>query len=222
MKIGLKSEKDLDHYIICHKCHTLHREAPIADRSKALCTRCGAVLYHRDNRMVEHGLALSLAGLIFFVLANSFPLIKITILGSERFITIGSMIFSLVESGYYLVGLFLLYLIFIFPLMIFLLYVAIFALMKAKRGRVLTKELLILLAQIQPWHMSDIFLVSILVALVKLFGMADIHLGISFWTLGLFVLIDIYMTRTIHLGELWKLREEVYGGGREEGHYVHS
>ncbi len=222
MIIELKSEDELDEYIICHKCHTLNKEVPIADGSKALCSKCGMVLYHRDSKLMDHGLAWSMTGLIFFILANTFPLVKIDILGNERFISIISMIVSLIDSGYYLVGLFVTYLILIFPLMIFLLYILIFSLMKAGRGEVLTRELLILLARIQPWHMSDIFLISILVAVVKLFGMADIHFGISFWALIIFVLIDIYLTRSIHLGELWVLRKDIYHPQKRSKHYVLS
>jgi len=94
--------------------------------------------------------------------------------------------------------------------------------MKAGRGEVLTKELLVLLARIQPWHMSDIFLISILVAVVKLFNMAEIYFGASFWTLIVFVLIDIYMTRNIHLGELWVLRDHVYHPQKRSQSYVLS
>ncbi|MEA3491204.1 MAG: paraquat-inducible protein A [Campylobacterota bacterium] len=210
MKIELKNENELDDYIICHRCNTLYHEIEIAERSKALCSQCGSVLYSHNSRVLEQGLAWSITGLIFFILANSFPIVKINILGSESFITIISMITSMIKSGYYLVGIFVLFLILIFPLMIFLLYILIFSLMKMGRCEEFTKDFLILLANIQPWHMSDIFLISILVALVKLLGMADIHIGISFWTLSIFVLIDIYLTRSIHLGDLWMLREHIY------------
>ncbi|MEA3419133.1 MAG: paraquat-inducible protein A [Campylobacterota bacterium] len=210
MDIEIENEDELDEYVICHKCYTLHKEVPIADGSKALCTQCGTLLYRRDSKLMDHGLALSIAGLILFILANLFPLVKIEILGSEQFITIPSMIISLAESGYYLVALFVSYLILIFPLMIFLIYILIFSLMKMGEGEALTKDLLVLLSQIMPWHMSDIFLISILVAIVKLFAMAEIYMGTSFWTLLLFVLLDIYMTRNIHLGELWMLRKHVY------------
>ena len=220
MKLRLKNEDELDRYIICHKCHTLNEEMPIADGSKALCSNCGMVLYKRDSRLLDHGLALSLTGLIFFALANLFPLVKINILGTEQYITIVSMIYSLADNGYYLVALFVLYTIFVFPLMIFLLYALIFSLMKVKKGEILTARLLVLLAQIQPWHMSDIFLISILVALVKLFGLAQIHLGISFWTLIMFVLIDTYITRNIHLGELWVLRKKIYSEKRGDISYA--
>ena len=220
MKLGLKNEDDLDNYIICHKCHTLNMEVPIADGSKALCSNCGMVLYRRDSRLLDHGLALSLSGLIFFVLANLFPLVKIDILGSEHFITILSVIYSLADGGYYFVALFVLYAVFILPLMIFLLYILVFSLMKMGTGRDLTGKLLILLAHIQPWHMSDIFLVSILVAIVKLFGIAQIHMGISFVALVAFVLFDTYITRNIHLGELWVLRRKVYQEKREDAAYA--
>ncbi len=211
MKIELNSEDDLDEYIICPKCHTLQKEIEVAEGSRALCSKCRMTLYSHDSGMVDHGLALSITGLIFFVLANAFPIIDIHLLGSDKFITIISMISSLVDTGYYVVAIFVTYLIVIFPLMIFLLYIAIFLLMKLDRGVALSRDLLILLARIQPWHMSDIFLVSILVAMVKLLGMAQIHFGVSFWALIFFVVIDIYMTKTIQLGELWKLRKQVYG-----------
>lgn len=215
MQIKLNSEHELDDYIICHKCHAPHKKVPITEGSKALCHKCGMVLYHQDSRLIDRGLALSVTGLIFFVLANTFPLVKIEILGNERFISVTSMIISLVESGYYLVGLFVTYLIFIFPMMIFLLYSVIFGLMKLGKGEMLTKELLILLARIVPWHMSDIFLISILVAMVKLFALAQIHIGISFWALIVFVLIDTYITRNIHLGELWEARKDIYHSQKE-------
>ncbi len=210
MIIKLESEEALDDYIICHKCHTLHKKIIIKDGTKALCSRCKMVLYRKNSKLITQGLALSITGLIFFILANLFPLIKIDILGTETYITISSMLVSLVESGYYLVGFVVLYLIMIFPLMIFLLYITIFLLMHLQICEYIVKRLLILLAKIQPWHMSDIFLVSILVAIVKLFAMAEIHIGTSFWTLFLFVIIDIYITENIHLGELWILKKDIY------------
>jgi len=216
MKIELENESELDHYIICHKCHTVHKEITIDDGSKALCSMCKMVLYRYDTKLIEHGLSLSISGFIFFLLANLFPLIKIDILGVESHMTILSMIIGLFNSSYFIVGTFVLYLIVIFPFMIFILYILLFTLLKLKKSEALVKDILILLAQIEPWQMSDIFLVSILVAIIKLFGMASIHIGISFWTLFIFVLIDIYMTRSIHLGELWVLKQKIYANKKGE------
>ena len=206
----IENEDALDHFIICHKCSTLNEEIPIKEGSKACCSECGNVLYRYDSRLIEHSLALSLTGLIFFVLANVFPLMQIDILGTAQFITIPKTILGLLESGFYIVGFICAFLIFLFPLMIFLINILLFTLLKMARGKKLTKELLILLAHITPWSMADIFFISLLVALVKLIAFGQIHIGISFWALMAFVLIDIYITKSLHLSEIWMLRKKIF------------
>ncbi|MEN8727345.1 MAG: paraquat-inducible protein A [Sulfurovum sp.] len=205
----IENEDALDNFIICQKCYTLHEEVPIKDGTKACCTKCGAILYRYDSKLIDHGLALSVTGIIFFILANVFPLVQIEILGHGQFITIPKTIFSLFGSGFYIVGLICAFLIFIFPLMIFTINMLLFTLLKMKRGEKLTKDLLILLSHITPWSMTDIFLISILVALVKLIGYAQIHMGVAFWALMVFVLIDLYIVKSMQLSELWMLRKRI-------------
>jgi len=205
----LENEDTLDNLIICQKCSTLHEEVPLEDGTKACCSECGAVLYRYDSKLIDHGLALSFTGIVFFMLANLFPLVQIEILGHGQFITIPKTIFSLFENGFYFVGILCTFLIFIFPFMIFTINMLLFILLKMKKGKNLTKELLILLAHIKPWSMTDIFLISILVALVKLIGYAQIHIGIAFWALMVFVLIDLYIVKRIHLFDIWMLRKRI-------------
>ena len=207
----VENEEALDNLIICQSCFTLHEEVPIADGSKACCSACGTVLYSYDKKLLSHGLSLSIAGLIFFVVANAFPIVKIEILGHEQFITITKTFMMLFESGFYIVGMLCMFLIFIFPLMIFIVNIILFGLLKLHIGRGMTKDLLILLGYIKPWSMSDIYLVSILVSLVKLIGYAQIDMGISFWGLIIFVLIDLYLTKSIHITEIWTLRKRIFG-----------
>lgn len=204
----LENEDDLDNYIICKKCFTLNFEHPIEDGNHACCSACGMVLYRYDSKLIDRALAWSITGLIFFILANAFPLLKIDILGNEQFITMPKTVFSLFENGFYIVGFICLFLIFIFPLMIFLINIVLFTLLKTRRSKHLTKELLILLSHITPWSMADIFFISLLVALVKLIAFGQIHIGISFWALMAFVLIDLYITKSIRIPEIWMLRKK--------------
>jgi len=206
----LENEEALDTLIICEQCHTLHEEIPIADGTKALCSACGNVLYRYDSKLVDYGLALSITGLIFFVLANFFPIVKIELLGHEQFITIPKTFVALLDNGFYIVGLLCAFLIFIMPLMVFTVNILVFFLLKFRKSPLLTKELLIFLSHLKPWSMSDIFLISILVALVKLIGYAQIHMGVAFWALVLFVLVDLYISKQIHTSEIWMLRKRIY------------
>jgi len=206
----IENEDALDNYIICHQCFTLQQEIPIQDGTKACCAECGGLLYRYDSKLIDHSLAWSITGVIFFALANAFPLIKIDLLGSEQFITLPKTIMSLFENEFYVVGFFCIFLIFIFPLMIFFINILIFTLLKMGRGEKVTKELLILLSHIKPWSMADIFFISILVALVKLVAFGQIHIGISFWALMAFVMIDIYISKNIQLHEIWMLRKRIF------------
>jgi len=206
----IENEDALDNYIICHQCFTLQQEIPIQDGTKACCSECGGLLYRYDSKLIDHSLAWSITGVIFFALANAFPLIKIDLLGSEQFITLPKTIMSLFENEFYVVGFFCIFLIFIFPLMIFFINILIFTLLKMGRGEKVTKELLILLSHIKPWSMADIFFISILVALVKLVAFGQIHIGISFWALMAFVMIDIYISKSIQLHEIWMLRKRIF------------
>ena len=206
----LENEDALNYYIICQQCYTLNEELPIEDGSKACCAECGEILYRYDSKLIDHALSWSITGLIFFALANAFPLVMIDLLGSEQFITIPKTIASLFANGFYIVGFLCLFLIFIFPLMIFLINIVLFTLLKTGRGEDLTKELLILLSRITPWSMADIFFISILVALVKLIAFGQIHIGISFWALMAFVLIDLYITKSIRIPEIWMLRKKIF------------
>ena len=205
----LENEDALDNFIICHKCYTLNEEHPIQDGSTACCSECGNVLYRYDSRLMTNALALSITGLIFFILANVFPLVQMDILGNEQFITIPKTIISLLDSGFYIVGFLCAFLVFIFPLMIFLINILLFTLLKLKRGEKLTKELLILLSHVTPWSMADIFFISILVAIVKLVAFGQLHIGIAFWALMAFVVIDVYITKSIKLSEIWVLRKKI-------------
>ena len=129
----IKNENCLDNLIICHKCFSLHEIHPIKDGNTACCTECGGVLYRYDSKLIDKSLSLSMTGLILFVLANFFPLIQLDMLGSEQYITLPQTILSLFESGFFLVGLICAFLIFVFPLMIFVINIVLFTLLKMER-----------------------------------------------------------------------------------------
>ena len=206
----IENEDELDNLIICRRCFTLHEEVPLHDGTKACCSECGSVLYRFDTGLVNRGLAMSITGLIFFIMANAFPLVRMDILGNEQFITMPKTIISLFENNFYLVGFLCLFLIFLFPLMIFISNILLYTLFKLQRGEKTIQELLILLSHIIPWSMADIFFISILVALVKLVAFGQVHIGIAFWALMVFVLIDIYITKRIRLSELWMLKKRIF------------
>ncbi len=202
-------DNELDKFIICEKCYTLHEKIILSGKGVACCTSCGSVLYRQHKSLIDKGLALTITALIFFIIANIFPIVSIDMQGNMHSITLPSVLFTLFDDKFFLVAILCTFVIFIFPLSLMLLLLMILLVFKLKRGKCLSKRLLVLLAHVLPWNMSEVFLISILVALVKMIGYAQIEFGIAFGALALFVALEIYITKNISLNELWNLREEI-------------
>ncbi len=200
----------LDKLIICPECHTLHRKIKLKKSKTAYCDVCENVLYYRHFNLLHKGLALSIATFITFMLASIFAIVKIEINGIWQDLTLPFVFVTLFKEDFFVVGLIVSFLIFFIPLLYIVIYIYVMVLLNIKTGYELSRKLLIMLALIQPWNMIEIFLISILVALVKLVGYAQISFGISFWALIVFILLDIYLTKRIKLSDLWDLRDEVF------------
>ena len=207
-----EDEINLDNLIICPKCNTLHHKKKISPGSVAKCVECGFVLYRNHKNLIDYGLAIGISALIFFILTNSFEIVSLELRGVKQSITLPSVIMSLFENGYYIVGLFCFFVIFLLPFLLIVVYIWALYLIKIKRDEELVERLLILLAKLLPWNMIEIFLVSIFVALIKLIGYAGIEFGISIWTLIIFVGLDLYLTKSISIDELWRAKKRVFGG----------
>ena len=65
----------------CHECDRLHTLHPLAPGERAHCTRCGALLYRDVTGALDRCIALSVAALGLFVLANVFPFIALKLEG---------------------------------------------------------------------------------------------------------------------------------------------
>lgn len=202
----------LDKLTICKKCDTLHRKKMLKIGGVAKCTECGFVLYRHHRNLVEYGLAMGLAALIFFIIANIFPIVDIELRGVHQSISLPSVLLSLFENGFFLVGIFCSFVIFIFPFTVMVLFIWIMWLLKIRKAEKSVEGLLVFLAHILPWNMTEIFLISIFVALVKLIGYAQIHFGLSLWGLIAFVAFDIYLSKSISIDELWRAKKRIFRG----------
>jgi paraquat-inducible protein A len=200
----------LEKLIICPECHTLHRKIKLKKEKAAYCSECEYLLYYRHENLLDKGMALALATLITFVMASSFPIVRIEMSGIWHDLTLPFVFVTLFKEEFFVVGLIVSFLIFFVPLLYIVIYLFVMILFRLRRGYETTRRLLIALAMLKPWNMIEIFLISILVALIKLIGYAQIVFGTSFFALAAFILLDIYLTKRIRLADLWDLRDEIY------------
>jgi len=207
---------ELDHFIICKKCDTLHRKIPLHKGAKALCSKCDTLIYQRNDNMIEKSLALVITTIISITIAFTFTLITININGLEQTLSLTSLFAVLIEHQQYIVGLMFLFLIVIFPLMILSSIFFILLFMKIEKYGYSVKRLLILLSHLKHWSMLDIFFISLLVAMVKLFDYARIELNIGFIALILTLILELILANGISFYQLWERYEIIYGVENEE------
>ena len=171
----------MDAFIACHECDVIHRIKPLPAREAAHCIRCGAVLYRHKPNSLERTLAFAFAGLILFILANSFPFLGLKIGSQVRETTLITGIYELYVQGMQLIAILVLLTTVLVPFtqMLCLLYI----LLPLKFHR-LPKELprvFRFVNRVGPWGMMEVFMVGILVAFVKLTKMATIIPGIALY-----------------------------------------
>lgn len=83
--------KELDQFIICKKCNTLHKKIPLHKGGKALCSKCNTSIYKHYDNMVENSLALVVTALISLSISFQFTIITININGLTKSLSLLSL-----------------------------------------------------------------------------------------------------------------------------------
>lgn len=190
--------------IACHDCDLLYRKRPLRVGEKALCARCGALLYQHKRNSLERALMLSLAGLIMFIIANLFPLLRFELQGQVEIDQIISGVFGLYRQGFWELALLVFFVSILAPLLkiLNLLYVLL-PLYLGRRPWRLARACR-LLAVLHPWSMTEVYLLGIFVAIVKLIGYATIVPGVAFYAFVALIVLMAAADSTLDMEELWE------------------
>jgi len=163
----------------CPDCHLLSRLPPPAGNQLPLCPRCGAELHSRKPNSVIRTWALVLTAIIFYIPANVLPMTITTALGKSEADTIMSGVIYFINSGSWELALVIFTASIFVPFMKFL--ILIYLLLSVQFRSVWRPRDRTVLYRITEavgrWSMLDVFVVTILVALVKLGVLVDIEAG---------------------------------------------
>jgi paraquat-inducible protein A len=175
----------MDSMIACHECDLIHRIRTLPPKGSANCIRCGAVLYKHKPNSLDRTLAFAMAGLILFILANSFPFLGLKIGAQFRetnlITNLITGIYELYVQGMQVIAILVLLTTVLVPFtqMMCLFYI----ILPLKFGR-LPKRLpgvLRFLNSLQPWSMMEVFMVGILVSWAKWGKLSPVSHCTPFW-----------------------------------------
>jgi paraquat-inducible protein A len=163
-------------HALCHDCHLLCR-LPEHGAHGATCPRCGAALHERKPRSLERTWAWWIAAVLCYLPANLLPIMKITSLGRAQADTIMSgVIYLLVHGMWPLAVVVFTASIFVPLLKLTILLTLLISVHRGSRWRPVDRTRLYRITEaIGRWSMVDIFVVTILVALVRLGNLATVE-----------------------------------------------
>ncbi|SHG88927.1 paraquat-inducible protein A [Ferrimonas marina] len=163
--------------ILCPTCdaQVRHRALPVG--LKADCPRCGSRLYDRPFCDLGGLAALTLSALMIYFPANLMPIIEINLVGNLRATTVLHGALTVIEQGYYLVGLAVILAGIVAPLLLLLSVLAQLVLLELRIGQGLLKQLLLHHPTLNELSMVEIYMISMLVSVFKLTDIADLTFG---------------------------------------------
>ena len=189
---------------VCHECDLLLALPVLKTGEKADCPRCHHTLVRRQASAAERSLALAIATLILLGLSLSFPFLGFSLQGLGNGIALTETVSSLVVFEQYLVALIILLTVLVLPLLY--LSALCWLCVGIIRGQPLAQSPLIArtLNHVTPWMMADVFVIGTLVSMIKIIGMAEVELGLSFWTLCGYALMLLFTSQSVDRDWLWQ------------------
>ena len=189
--------------LACHDCDALYPRPALRPGQKVRCLRCGALLLECKRNGIERCLALSLTGLVLLVLANVFPLMSMNIEGRVQQSAVISGVYELYRQGFWAMAGVVFGVSILAPLLkvLCLLYVLLplhfrFRLPYAARVFRLVETL-------RPWAMTEVYMLGILVAVVKLADLATIEPGLALYCFAALILFMAAADAVLEPQEVW-------------------
>ena len=163
--------------VSCHSCHLVSKATAIHGKGEMICPRCGSVLHQRKPHSLSRTWALVIAAFIFYIPANVLPITKVTSLGHAQSDTIISGVIYFIQTGMWPIALIIFTASIFVPLAKLLILSFLLISVDRKwqwRPRDRTRLYRITEA-IGRWSMTDVYVVTILVALVRLGALANVE-----------------------------------------------
>lgn len=188
----------------CHNCSLLSK-AGSGQHADLICPRCDAVLHKRKPNSIARTWALVIAAFICYIPANLLPMTVVTSLGNVESDTIMSGVIYFMQHGEWPIGLVILIASVVVPLTkLFILIYLLISVQRKSQWRPAERTRLYRITEaIGRWSMTDIYVVTVMVALVHLGNLATIEAGVGAIFFGAVVVLTIIAALTFDPREIW-------------------
>jgi paraquat-inducible protein A len=197
--------KAVETVIACETCGLMQRVEELEPGAVAECCRCSSVVANRKINSLGRTAAFSLGALILYIPANIYPILRMNYYGAYSENTIWDGCVNLFKDGQWLVAGIVFLASIVIPLfkLLGLFFLVITTKLKSVRRRQQRTMIYKIIEVIGPWAMLDVFLLSVLVALVKLQQIATVLPGPGLLAFTAVVVLTILASASFDPKLIW-------------------
>ncbi len=195
--------------IACQDCDLLHRPRQLRDGQRAMCSRCGAVLYRRKRNSLDYTVVFSLSALIFFLMANVFPFMTFKYEGRVQESVLFSGVKELFVQDLWAVAILVLIVSVVFPLLKITGMLYVLLPLKVNRRPWKASNIFRMVEALHPWAMVDVYMLGVIVAMVKLSDFATIVPGAALYSFAALLIFMAAAGATLDPHDVWERLEVV-------------
>lgn len=190
--------------IACPDCDLLQRVPPLPPAGMARCARCGCTLARQPADPRDLPLALAMAAGVVFVIANTTPLMELSVVGRTASTTILGGAYEMWLQGEQLTGVLVGFCAVLAPAGYLLFMLTL--LIAARRSPVpwWIGEMLRWAHHLRLWSMLEVMLLGILVALIKIAELATVDAGIGMFAVGALLLLFPAIVVNFDTRDIWE------------------
>lgn len=191
----------------CHTCGKLNRLPP--GHAHASCVRCGSGLHSRKVNSLQRTWALLITAAILYLPANIYPVMQVTYFGRTETDTIMSGVIAFLQHGDWPLALLIFFASVTVPMLklMGLAYLLISVQRRSRSGLRDRTRLYRIIESVGRWSMIDIFMVSVVVALVQLGNLATIQAGIGATAFAGVVVVTMFASMSFDPRLMWDASE---------------
>jgi paraquat-inducible protein A len=193
--------------LICEHCDTVYRRRALARGDVARCACCHAELERHHGLSLTALLALVLTAMIVFVQANTWPIVTLGLNGQFSAATLWGTIITMWQQQAQVISVLAAATLFFFPLTKMLLLGWLLWFARLGRRAPGFVPMMVVLHYLQPWTMSEVFVLGALVAIVKAHLYFDVVADPGIYAYAALTLL-ITIFAGVDLRQLWELTPE--------------
>jgi paraquat-inducible protein A len=190
--------------VACPDCDLLQRIPLLPAGGKARCARCGKTLVIQRPDPLDRPLALSIAAAIAFIVANTFPLMSLSAVGREASTTIIGGAYEMWLQGSQITAVSVAICAVVAPGAHILFLLSVLLAVRRPPAPRWVGEMLRSAHLMEPWSMTEVMMLGILVALFKIAQLATVIPGIGMYAAGVFIALLSAVLVTFDPHEVWK------------------